>query len=127
MVPSHMSLEGDGNKYRPWGFDGGDEGTPGGIEYVNAKTGETISLPSKIQSRFSDAGDIYRTLSAMGGGYGPAYERDADKTLEDVLDEIITLDAAREQYGVVIDPKTMRVDMDLTNARRAEMRAGNGH
>lgn len=127
MVPSHMSLEGDGNKYRPWGFAGGEEGTAGGIEYVNAQTGETIPLPSKIQSRFSAAGDIYRTLSAMGGGYGAAIEREPQKVLEDVLDEIITLDAAREQYGVIVDPKTMAVDSNLTEARRLEMKGSNGH
>lgn len=123
MVPSHMSLEGDGNKFPAWGFEGGDQGVAGGMEYVGAQSGKTEQLPSKIQSRFGQAGDVYRTLSAMGGGYGPAYERDADKVLDDVLDEFITIEAAREQYGVVIDPKTMQVDADATTARRAKLKA----
>lgn len=118
MVPSHMSLEGDGNKFAAWGFEGGNPGVPGGMEFVPAGTGETVQLPSKIQSRFASAGDIYRTLSAMGGGYGPAHEREPEKVLDDVLDEIITIDAARTQYGVVIDPKTMQVDKDATELVR---------
>ncbi len=58
----------------------------------------------------------------MGGGYGPAYERDVDKVLDDVLDEIITIEAAREQYGVVLDPKTMQVDAQATAAAREKIK-----
>jgi N-methylhydantoinase B len=122
MVPSHMSLEGDGNKFAAWGYEGGGQGVPGGMEYVSAASGKTDQLPSKIQSRFGQAGDIYRTLSAMGGGYGPAYEREPEKVLDDVLDELITIKAAKDQYGVVIDPKTMQVDAKATKARRARMK-----
>jgi N-methylhydantoinase B/oxoprolinase/acetone carboxylase alpha subunit len=57
----------------------------------------------------------------MGGGYGPAHEREPERVLDDVLDELITLEAAREQYGVVIDPATMAVNAEATAARRAEM------
>lgn len=38
-----VSIEGDGNKYPPWGFEGGDEGTPGAV-ILNAKTKEECSV-----------------------------------------------------------------------------------
>lgn len=120
---THMSLEGDGHKFAPWGICGGLPGTPGGVEYVNGKTGETESLPSKIPSRFAAPGDIIRTLSPCAGGYGPPWERDVQKVLDDVLDEYISLEQAREQYGVVIDPETMTVDMEATERLRREMAA----
>lgn len=48
--------------------------------------------------------------STGGGGWGKPTERPAAKVLDDVLDEYISIDAAREQYGVVIDPATMAVN-----------------
>ena len=123
LTAAHMSLEGDGHKFRPWGFKGGDEGWTGAVEYIDAQTGKVTQLPSKIQSRSSNPGDIYRTLSALGGGYGPAWERDADRVVDDVLDEIITLQQAHDDYGVVINPLLMKVDHDATAALRVQMSA----
>jgi hypothetical protein len=43
--------------------------------------------------------------------------------LTDVKDEKLTIAAAREQYGVVIDPQSLSVDWEKTTAlrqRRAE-------
>jgi hypothetical protein len=43
--------------------------------------------------------------------------------LRDVLDEKVSLAAAREDYGVVIDEKTLQADLPATERLRAEMRA----
>jgi N-methylhydantoinase B len=126
LTNAHMSLEGDGHKFAPWGIFGGQPGTPGAIEYVNYRTEETDSLPSKIPSRFSEPGDVYRTLSPCAGGYGPPGERDVNKVLDDVLDEYITVQQAREQYGVAIDPRTLKINAEETERLRASMAAGNG-
>ncbi|MDD4781960.1 MAG: hydantoinase B/oxoprolinase family protein, partial [Tissierellia bacterium] len=48
-------------------------------------------------------GDLIRFISGGGGGYGNPYERDVDLVLEDVLDGYITVDEARDCYGVVIE------------------------
>lgn len=48
--------------------------------------------------------------STGGGGWGKPSERPVDKVLDDVLDEYISIDAARRDYGVVIDPATMKVN-----------------
>jgi len=59
--------------------------------------------------------------STGGGGYGNPWERDAAMVREDVLDEYVSLKAARERYGVVIDPATMQVDEAATAQLRASM------
>ena len=41
--------------------------------------------------------------SPVGGGYGDPLERDPQKVLDDVLDGFITVDHARDDYGVVLD------------------------
>lgn len=48
--------------------------------------------------------------STGGGGWGKPAERPVGKVLDDVLDEYISVDAARRDYGVVIDTATMMVD-----------------
>ncbi|MDP9375942.1 MAG: hypothetical protein M3Q65_26530, partial [Chloroflexota bacterium] len=54
-----------------------------------------------------------------GGGFYDPFTRDPAAVLDDVLDELVSLDAAREGYGVVIDASTLRVDGAATAALRA--------
>ena len=71
-------------------------------------------------------GEIFMFESTGGGGYGPPWERDVNRVLEDVLDEYVSLSAAREDYGVAVDPATMTIDTAATAALRAAMRAKAG-
>lgn len=66
-------------------------------------------------------GETFMFESTGGGGYGKPWERDADMVLEDVLDEYVSLKAARERYGVVIDPAAMKIDAAATAQLRASM------
>jgi len=68
-------------------------------------------------------GETFMFESTGGGGYGHAWERDANMVLEDVLDEYVSLKAARERYGVVIDPASMKIDEAATAQLRASMSA----
>ena len=61
-----------------------------------------------------------------GGGYGDPLQRAAQRVLEDVLDRKVSLEEAREVYGVVIDTTTWTVDVELTAQRRAELAAARG-
>ncbi len=67
------------------------------------------------------AGETFMFESTGGGGWGSALERDAAAVLDDVLDEYISLEAARSRYGVVIDGKAMSVDTAATAKLRAEL------
>ena len=42
----------------------------------------------------------------------------AEKVLEDVLDDYVSIEAARELYGVVINPDTLQVNSTETAALR---------
>lgn len=67
-------------------------------------------------------GETFMFESTGGGGWGNPLERDAAAVLDDVLDEYISLDAARRWYGVVIDSESMTVDAAATTSLREEMR-----
>lgn len=63
--------------------------------------------------------EVFKFESTGGGGWGNAKERPAEKVLSDVLDDYISIAAAKETYRVVIDPKTMTVDQAATARLRS--------
>jgi N-methylhydantoinase B len=66
-----------------------------------------------------------------GGGWGDPLERDPHAVLDDVLDEYVSVDGARRDYGVVLtgslDELTLAVDHDATEALRAQLCSERDH
>jgi len=63
-------------------------------------------------------GEQFMFESTGGGGWGAPFERPPETVLEDVLEEYISIDAARSQYGVVIEPNAMTIDRQATQRLR---------
>ena len=110
------SIEGEGHKYRPWGFDGGKPGSTAGITLRRAE-GRDETLPSKMPHTAVKAGDRFICEGPAGGGYGNPFERDPRLVLDDVLDGVISVAMAKDDYGVVIDD-AMRLDETATARAR---------
>ena len=53
-------------------------------------------------------------------------ERDPAAVLKDVRNELISVPAAQDEYGVVIDPQHWTVDDAATQRLRATLRAARG-
>jgi N-methylhydantoinase B len=68
-------------------------------------------------------GDVLRHTMAGAGGHGDPLERDPSLVAEDVADEKVSVERARSDYGVVIDPSSGRPDLKATAALRSEARA----
>ena len=73
-------------------------------------------------------GSVLTCRSCGGGGYADPLDRREEWVVEDVIDEYVTLDGARHDYGVIvqeIDRRTLRyeIDHEATAALRAERRA----
>jgi N-methylhydantoinase B len=71
-------------------------------------------------------GDVYRHELPGGGGWGDPLERDPARVLRDVRNELVSAEAARQDYGVVIDREHWKVDETGTASLRAELRARRG-
>jgi N-methylhydantoinase B len=69
-------------------------------------------------------GERFVTHSAGGGAVGDPFERDQERVLQDVLDQFVSIQGAREDYGVVIDPLSMSVSAVETEAARSAGRSG---
>lgn len=109
-----------GTKYPMRGFNGGMDGAPNRILLRAGTPGEMEVLQTAFEEPLS-AGNISLAVMGGGGGWGDPLERDPAAVLEDVLDEYVSLEGARRDYGVVIDEKGPTVDQEATVRVRAEM------
>ncbi|MGM0394807.1 MAG: hydantoinase B/oxoprolinase family protein, partial [Thermodesulfobacteriota bacterium] len=69
---------------------------------------------------FLDSGDTVTFVSAGGGGYGAPMERDPEAVLRDVTCGYVSVQQARTDYGVEIDPDTLTLDLDATQNLRSQ-------
>ena len=116
LADGGASIEGEGHRFPPWGFNGGNDGEPAALQRVGADR-EVDALPSKVPYTEARAGDSFVCVGPAGGGYGDPLKRDPARVLDDVLDGIISRDAAARDYGVVITATDV-VDGEATSARR---------
>jgi N-methylhydantoinase B len=112
------TYRGERHYSRPWGLFGGLP-APSGKAVVIRQTGEEEVIPSKRDVILHEGDRIYMAVPG-GGGYGDPLKRQAELVLRDVLDKRISLEAAAEDYGVVIDTPSMTLDQDKTKALRQE-------
>jgi N-methylhydantoinase B len=107
----------------PWGLHGGKAALAnrfsvvrkdGGMERM--KTGKTPGIVPLQE------GDGFLVEVGGGGGFCNPLERDPQRVLADVRAGYVSLDAARDDYGVVIKQHGRRCDLDM--AATAALRQG---
>jgi N-methylhydantoinase B len=103
-------------RYSPEGLFGGKEGSKARF-LVNGKPGNPYALTRLMP------GDVVTMDAAGGGGYGDPLTRDPEMVEEDVLNEYVSVESARNNYGVVISPETLKVDREETKKLRESIKA----
>jgi N-methylhydantoinase B len=109
---------------RPWGLNGGLEGTGNAVELRINGQWKTDFPNAKVLVAQLKPGDAFKIRSGGGGGYGSPLERPAERVADDVRQGYVTVAAAAEHYGVVLDPETFAVDVAATERLRAAKRSG---
>jgi N-methylhydantoinase B/oxoprolinase/acetone carboxylase alpha subunit len=74
----------------------------GAIEVIGGLKEDGSWLPQMLGGVPFKVGESFVFDSGGGGGWGNPLERDPEAVLEDVLNEIVSVSAARDLYGVVI-------------------------
>lgn len=115
-----LSILAERNKFSPWGLFGGNLGAKGGY-YLVKTNGNKIKLKSKCTIRMN-AGDRLVVRTPGGGGYGDPLERDPGNVLNDVVNGLVSLESARNDYGVVIGQKSLKIDVRATDRLRMRMK-----
>lgn len=114
-----FTLRSDRRDHPPYGIAGGRSGAPSrNLLMQNGRTEVLPTMPMKaIQLK---RGDVFRHISAGGGGYGDPHARVAELVLADVIAGKVSPQVARDSYGVVIEAG--KVDVAATARRRSALR-----
>ena len=117
--PISIAVQAGRYKYPPRGLFGAGPGS-GARFLVNEQPGDpsglTLCLP----------GDVILFDSAGGGGYGDPLQRDPQAVAADVVNGYVSLKKARKDYGVVMDPATLKVDQAETDNVRGSRKKKQG-
>jgi N-methylhydantoinase B len=107
-----------------WGVRGGLAGRPFQVtidaDGPNEREADALADAEPVR-----AGEIIRIRTTGGGGWGDPLERETERVLADVRDGKVSVQGARDDYGVVVtgSDDQLRVEEAGTAALRNEMRA----
>ncbi len=118
---TQMVVFGDGDVEPAFGLFRGQSGTLNKIE-LHYPDGRVYKTVSKDLVADVPAGTIYVQEAGGGGGVRDPLRRDVEKVRDEVRDEVISLRAAREIYGVAIDPETGEILQEETEELRRSTR-----
>jgi len=111
LPPVNLGIQSGRFRYAPEGLSGGRPGALA-IFQVNGENGNPYGLTQL------KPGDTVVMDAAGGGGYGNPLERDPELVRSDVMQGYVSIEGAREHYGVVINPDTLEIDTAATDSLR---------
>jgi N-methylhydantoinase B len=104
-----MSYCCDRSRSVTWGIFGGLPSYPHGAWLNPGKENEKF-LGAIFSNLKVTEGDSFTRPSAGGGGLGDPLERDINQVLEDVIDDYVSLERAKKDYGVIINEIDKEID-----------------
>lgn len=96
------------NDTAPFGLHGG-KGAPPNRQVFYYADGRTEEVIVNSMSTLSE-GDTVELLSSGGGGFGNPKQRAIEKVVQDVKDGLVSIESARQDYGVAMHPEDFVVD-----------------
>jgi len=120
---TQIVIFGDGDVEPAFGLFGGGNGGlnaiklryPGGREYVPRSLDLLTGVPK---------GTHYHQLAGGGGGYGDPHLRPPERVAQEVQNGIISRQAARTAYGVVLKDGSFEIDQGETSRLHSVGKAG---
>jgi len=117
LAPAIVSCEGDRQVDCPKGIFGGRNGLTSSL-IRNPGQSNQEQWPSRFSGGRFEAGDLWQITTPSAAGFGNPLKRDLKQVLEDVLDGFASIESAKCDYGVIIDPETMTIDMGASETCR---------
>ena len=111
MPPINLGIQSGRYIYPAEGLFGGKSGAKAQF-LVNGVQGNSYGL-TQLKS-----GDVVTIDAPGGGGYGNPSEREPQIVLHDVIEGYVSIEEAKSEYGVVIDPTTLEIDTEETDRLR---------
>jgi N-methylhydantoinase B len=115
LPPVSLGIQAGRHVHPPEGLFGGKSGAKAQF-LINGAPGNPFGLTQL------KPGDVVTIDAAGGGGCGNPLDREPERVERDVVEGYVSLDKAREDYGVIIDPKTLTLDREKTRKLRESLR-----
>ena len=111
-----LQIRSDRRDHPPYGLHGGLPGAASDVRMRRAD-GQDEACRAKFLTTVND-GDLLQVRLAGGGGHGNPFTRDPAAVLDDVLEEKMSVEHARQQYGVAFAGRPLAVDVAATERLR---------
>jgi N-methylhydantoinase B len=115
LPPVNLGIQAGRHIHPPEGLFGGKPGAKAQF-LVNGVSGNPFGLTQL------KPGDVVTIDAAGGGGCGNPLEREPERVARDVMDGYVSLEKAREDYGVILHPETLTLDEEATRKLRESLR-----
>jgi N-methylhydantoinase B len=115
LPPVNLGIQSGRYRYAPEGLFSGKDGSKAQF-LINGEPGNPYGL-----TQFRPGDEVIIDV-AGGGGYGDPLERDPELVENDVADGYVSMERAKKDYGVVIDPETMKADPEETAKLRGSLK-----
>ena len=110
-----LTIRSDRRDHLPYGLAGGSPGK--GSTTVLYRGESETELPVMVSTSMSEDDVLYHR-QAGGGGWGPASSRCPEQVAHDVRDGRVSIERAREDYRVVVEPQSFTVNQEETEKLR---------
>ncbi len=120
LQPTRLCFLDERQRTQPWGLHGGGPAAPNDA-YVRRADGTIVMLPSKFDYFQMEPGDVFVVRTGGGGGSGDPAGRDPEQVRQEAVAGLMTVEQARDWYGVVLTGTPLRVDAAATDALREVM------
>ena len=119
---------GDGRVFKPRGVLGGHDAPGADSHVIDVATGERIQQLSLVCMQILEKGQGWECCHGTSASFGDPLERDPELVRWNAREGLITLQQAREDYGVVLntEPELYEVDYQATEKLREELRKKRG-
>jgi N-methylhydantoinase B len=118
LDPVKAIVYGQGWRHPMQGYLGGGSGA-GNFFVLNQGAADELTVTDYCYDVPVGAGNIIFAQSGAGGGWGDPLQRAPERVLDDVRDGYVSINGAKQNYGVVIDAATMTIDAAATASLRA--------
>jgi N-methylhydantoinase B len=121
LTDGFVMIRDDRMLLQPFGAAGGKAGA--GSSYI-LNPGMEKELPNPTKTDFMPImeGDLLRVMTPGGGGWGDPLDREPEKVVRDVALGQVSMDSAKQDYGVVMDPHKLKVLEKETTEQRERLR-----
>ncbi len=127
LTPATVTTFMVGMKYPMSGMAGGLNGAPNRLT-VRCETPHAEVVKCMANAVPHAAGEAFEYAYGGGGGWGDPLERAPQAVLDDVYDELVSIEASERDYGVVftgqLEEYDLAVDEKATRRLRDDRRAG---